>query len=184
MPSGRRRWSCTDAGGVGISRRRPLNDRVSSACAAGSWRRSTSPYLRLRWRPVRVFDSWLAQVRLATHSEMGRRPRQPAFPGKVVRESEWGSFGGNKAGAASALPLRRAFSCLIRPSTLPRSKPIGRPSTGCMETSPSPCGSVRRVRNLRPCTSGTASTAVPTSPRTTHTAKRWTMRQTRSVTPS
>ena len=32
------------------------------------------------------------------HFELGRRPRQPAYPGKVDRESECGSFRSNQAG--------------------------------------------------------------------------------------
>ena len=36
--------------------------------------------------------------RLKSHSELGRRPCQPAYPGKVDRESGCGSFGSNQAG--------------------------------------------------------------------------------------
>ena len=37
-------------------------------------------------------------VTFGLHFELGRRPRQPAYPGKVDRESECGSFWSNQAG--------------------------------------------------------------------------------------
>lgn len=43
------------------------------------------------------------------HLEMGRRPRQPALPGKVERESGCGSQRSNQAGEASALPKTEGF---------------------------------------------------------------------------
>ncbi len=44
-------------------------------------------------------------VTVAPHLEMGRRPRQPALPGKVDRASGCGLIGGKDTGAASALPI-------------------------------------------------------------------------------
>lgn len=45
----------------------------------------------------------------AQHLEMGRRPCQPAYPGKVERESECGSSGSNQAGCASTLLETEGF---------------------------------------------------------------------------
>ncbi len=42
------------------------------------------------------------------HFELGRRPRQPAYPGKVDRESECGSIRSNQAGSVGPSD-RRAF---------------------------------------------------------------------------
>ncbi len=54
------------------------------------------------------------------HFELGRRPRQPAYPGKVDRESECGSFWSNQAGSVGP-PDRRAFlfsDSIIDPATI------------------------------------------------------------------
>ncbi len=45
----------------------------------------------------------------STHLELGRRPRQPASPGKVERESGYGSFGSNQAGASVGPLLSEGF---------------------------------------------------------------------------
>ena len=54
------------------------------------------------------------------HFELGRRPRQPAYPGKVDRESECGSSWSNQAGSVGP-PDRRAFlfsDFIIDPATI------------------------------------------------------------------
>ena len=54
------------------------------------------------------------------HFELGRRPRQPAYPGKVDCESECGSYWSNQAGSVGP-PDRRAFlfsDSIIDPATI------------------------------------------------------------------
>ena len=46
----------------------------------------------------RIGDPIKAGDRLKSHSELGRRPCQPALPGKVDRSSGWGSNASNQAG--------------------------------------------------------------------------------------
>ena len=59
--------------------------------------------------------NWLVKIAhsincatIKEHFELGRRPRQPAYPGKVDRESECGSIRSNQAGSVGP-PDRRAF---------------------------------------------------------------------------
>ena len=59
--------------------------------------------------------NWLVKIAhsincatIREHFELGRRPRQPAYPGKVDRESECGSIRSNQAGSVGP-PDRRAF---------------------------------------------------------------------------
>lgn len=57
------------------------------------------------------------KIEFRLHSEMGRRPRQPARPGKVDRESGCGPLGGNQTGKRR--PSREMEGFLFPDSTLP-----------------------------------------------------------------
>jgi hypothetical protein len=46
---------------------------------------------------------------MSTHSELGRRPCQPAYLGKVDRESGCGSFGSNQAGNSVGPSAQEGF---------------------------------------------------------------------------
>lgn len=57
------------------------------------------------------------KIEFRLHPEMGRRPRQPAHPGKVDRESGCGPLGGNQTGKRR--PSREMEGFLFPDSTLP-----------------------------------------------------------------